>query len=233
MNAQVNNSWHGDADLKAKALAGYDLHIKADTLVKGAYFDGAGETFRGCHIGCVVTDLGGSSEGSHSKEYERVTGNPEWLASLTEHFFESMPNPQNQTVTRAIMEATPVGKDLTPVYHRFMIWLLADEKHGTIQDCDDAGRSITESVVALHVRAAAGDYPSDGEWASAEAAAWYAARGATVVGAGEVAEAAALDAAWVATRAAASAAGAAALATAGAAAWDAQSEQLIKLLRDA
>ena len=206
-------TWHNDQGLKDKVVSGYEAHMKADTLIKGEYFL-HDEGFRGCHIGCVIHDLGGSEVGSHTEEYQRVTGLPKWLASLNEYFFENMDHPKNQEVTRDILQATPVGKDLTPAYHKFMVWLLLDEKEGTIRFCDEDGVKVTRDVAELHQRSIDGDNPSEGEWAAAGAAAG--------------------DVAWAAAGAAAGdAAGAVTWAAAGDAAGDAQAAKLIELLRQA
>lgn len=214
-------TYHNKPELKAQILAGYDAHIKADTLIKGEYFN-YDDGFKGCHIGCVVRELGGDEV----DQYSDLTGLPVWLRDLTEHFFERMAYPENQRVSRAILEAVPVGQDITPVYHKFMVWLLEDEKHGTLQYCDERGAAATQAVINLHKRSADGIEVDNAAWAAARAAAWAAARAAWA--AARDAEAAAGAAAWAAAWAADAAAGAAAWD----AAWDAQSKKLIQLLSE-
>jgi hypothetical protein len=176
-------TWLGDPDLKAKTLAAYDAHIKQDALIRGTYAKQNG-VFKGCHIGCLVHDLTGADAqsikdmgGNQRRDIiaEKI-GQPNWLTSLAEYFFERLEPPKNQQVSRAILDATPVGVDLTPVYHRFMIWLLTDEQHGSRQYADDAGQKATDAIVALHERAASSDTPKNEEWDAARVAAKAAAR---------------------------------------------------------
>ena len=209
-------TWHSDADLKARVLKSYDGHIAADTLIKGEYFGGDEETFKGCHIGCVVKELGGNDK----NQYPELTGLPDWLMGLNEYFFEHMPHPQNQKITRDILEAIPEGKDISLVENRFLIWLLTDETHGSIRHCDDDGRKATLTVAALHERVLVGDKPSQDEWA--------AARDVVRATASYVVRAAARDAAWAAVS---DAAWAAAKAAASDVTRAAQSEKLIELLK--
>lgn len=201
-------TWHNDPKLKAKVLAGYDAHIKADTLIKGEYFN-YDDGFTGCHVGCVVHDLGGKEIDS----YTELTGLPVWLRDLSEYFFENMEYPQNQKITRDILDAVPHGKDLTPVYHKFLIWLLEDAEHGTIQYCDESGVKATRTAVALHKKAVSGKEVTSREWPDAGDAAWNAAGDAARAARAAAGDAAG-DAAWDA-------------------AWDAQVKALTRLLKEA
>ena len=223
MSDQAITPWLGSADLKAKTLAAYDTHIAQDTLVRGVYGEEATDgTFQGCHIGCLLHVLTGASaasieemdSGERLRAVRDATGLPCWLTELSEYFFEGLPPPRNQQVTRSIMDAVSPGAGLGAVKHRFVIWCLTDDTYGWRQHCDDAEKAATDKVVALHTRAAAGESVSDAEW--------------------EAARADARDAAWAAAIDDASAAvWAAAWADAMAAARDAQANALVRLLAEA
>ena len=227
--AEIPLSWLGDAERKAKTLEFYDGHIAADTLTRGCYAGNNGSEFRGCHIGCVLHDMAGldaatiksMSEEARLGWVERVIGQPAWLTTLTEQFFECLPVPRNQEVSRAILAATPVGVDLTPVRHGFLIWVLTDPQHGSRQYADGAGKAATDAVAALLRRALAGDPPTPAEWMEVRVAARATAEDAWD----------ARDAAWDAAVAAAESTRAAAWA-AGDAAMEAQAAALIRLLKE-
>lgn len=163
-------SWYNNPDLKQAAIDGMRAHRIADELVKGHYIhvDGA---FSGCAVGCVLRDLAElgptNSEDNPHEQYSNVAGLPLWIAHLHDHFFEVLPHPDNQQFAEDLLIAIPVGVDLTTAYHKFMIWLLTDDIHGSRQYCDDDGKSATDAVVSLHKRLISGDMPVDKEWAAA------------------------------------------------------------------
>lgn len=83
------------------------------------------------------------------------------------------------------IEAIPVGADLSMVWPRFALWLLADPANGAIQFASyDRSRSAVHSVVSLYALWIAGEKPDVKKWkqacddawrarcTSAEAAAW-------------------------------------------------------------
>ena len=220
-------TYHGDPAIKARAVESMRSHRAADELVKGHYIKVNGG-FTGCAVGCVLRDLAGvdtEPEDPHAL-YAEVAGLPKWLAHLHDLFFEELPHPANQQFAEDLLAAVPVGVDLTPAYHRFMVWLLTDEENGSRRFADEAGQAATDAVASLHNRAASGDMPTDEEWATARATArateWATERAA--------ARAAARAAEWAAEWATASAA---ARAAASAAAWAAQSKALIRILAEA
>ena len=205
-------TFHNDEKLKKRLVESYKAHIAADTLIKGDYFDENDGTFMGCHMGCVVNEMGGEDE--HS--YEALTGLPMEYARLAERYHERLPHPLNQEIGLAMLDACPVGVDLTIVFSKFKLWLLMDEEFGSLQYCDEQGKAATEVVAALHRRFIDGGSVSEEDWAAARAAS-----DAAMDAASDAAMDAAMDAAWAAARGAARDA---ARDAAWAAAWAAASE---------
>ncbi len=201
-------AFHSDPAIKEKYLTRLHAHRVADRLIRGTGWDNG----KGCAVGCTLEKY------SH-EAYEDELGIPRELAGLEDQIFEGLPLDDAMAWPEQFLAAITPGADLTLVWHRFAIWLLADPKHGTINFCDARGREATIGVVSLHEKVVAGDMVS---WDAAGAAAWAAARAAARAAAGAAAWAAAGAAAGAAAWAAAGdAAGAAARAAAGDAAGDA------------
>jgi hypothetical protein len=224
-------AFHGDSNIKEKYLSRVIAHRAADELVKGQYWSKG----KGCAVGCTI-------HGDQHKAYETELGIPEVLARLEDGIFENLPNELAMVWPERFLSAIPVGKDLTKVWHHFVIWLLGDAEHGTMRLCDPAGAAATKTVIELYQREIAGEVIPSSAWDAARDAAWDAARDAARAAAWDAARAAARDAARAAARdaawaAARAAAGAAAWAAAGAAARDAHyvrmSDKLISLLAEA
>jgi hypothetical protein len=76
-------AWHGDPQVKARALAKVAAHRAADELVRGTYWDGR----RGSAVGCLLED----PEGGHAR-YETEFGIPRVLAWLEDRIFEGLPH---------------------------------------------------------------------------------------------------------------------------------------------
>src|SRR5690606_4245016 len=103
-------------------------------------------------------------------------GVPETLIQLREAIFENLPPAKAKLFRLAFFEAIPVGADLSMVWPRFALWLLADPHRGVLRHCNDDTRPSVEAVADLYRRWVDGDQPSADEF---EAAAWAAAKAAT------------------------------------------------------
>jgi hypothetical protein len=217
-------AYHGKPAIKAKYVKRMKAHIAADELIHGAT-EGKikGDGFKGCAVTCCFEKY------QHSLAPVEI-GYPEQLSQLHDAIFEGLKAPADQKFALEFLSVVKEGADLSLVWSRFAIWLLADEKHGTRRFCDERGKAATDAVAALHQQRIDGSEPSAAAWAAASAAARDAASAA--------AWDAAWDAAWAAAWAAASAAASAAARDAAwDAAWDAHyvvmAAKLIELLRSA
>lgn len=198
-------TFNGLQSLKDKIQAGNKLHEEQDRLIRGKYWNENPEDFKGCSIGCTLHTMGHDEYSDHAKAAE-LCGLPEWTMHLSEFLFENTSRPNFNTT---FFGAIPVGvsfERMEVVKHKFLLAILSDPTHGTINKCDEAGRAATKTVIALLERAIAGDTPSNEEWAAASAAASAAAEAAAEWAARDaelaVARAAAWAAAWAAKDAA-------------------------------
>jgi len=223
-------AYHNDPALKARLLAEMAGHREADRLVQGVYFEQTNGDWKGCAVGCLLQD----PDGGHAR-YETEFGLPRVLAHLEDGIFEALPKDEAQSWPERFLAAIPVGADLSLVWPRFAVWLLADLEHGVRQFADARGQGAINGVVEVYRQTIAGNTPTGAAEAAARAA--EAAAEATARAAARAAEAAARAAeaaAWATARAAAWAAGAAARVAAGPAeARRLQADKLIALLERA
>lgn len=186
-------AWHGDAALKAAAVARMREHAAADRLIRGDYLDLDGEQpgeWRGCLHGCLTAERVAAERGvpvAHlhlagvdwHAESERLWGIPRPLGVVLDRAYERSVRPAGELAVD-ILEAIPVGVDLGQVVDRLMLDLLDDPDHGVWLHTvlGSAQQEAVDRVAALHRRRIAGNEPTREEWAAAEVAAWAAARGA-------------------------------------------------------
>ena len=185
-----------DTKVKEKYLSRVRAHASADEIIKGQYW----EHGKGCAVGCTI-------HSSDHDKYEKLLGIPRWLAYLEDSIFEGLPNGEAKNFPEQFLSAINVGADLTPVYHKFMIWLLVDPLQGVLRFADERGAVAIKRVAELHQLELG---PTEGRPDSS---------------ARDAARAAAWAAAW-------DAAGDAAGAAAGAAARISQRDALLRLLRE-
>lgn len=212
-------AYHSDQNIKNTYIARMKAHMEADALIQGTGWNG----HKGCAVGCTFEDY------DHARGPVEI-GVPEPLMWLEDCIFEGLPDGQAKGFPLAFLEAIPVGADLSLVWPRFALWLLADPNHGVLQHTGNATRPAVEAVIDLYRRWLDGDQPSADEFEVAAEAAWAAAEAATWAAA-EAAWAAA-EAPWAAWRAARTATrNAAAAAEEGF--WGAARDELLRLLREA
>jgi hypothetical protein len=155
-----------DTKVKEKYLSRVHAHASADEIIKGRYW----EDGKGCAVGCTI------HSGDHNK-YEKLLGLPRWLAYLEDSIFEGLPNGEAKGFPEQFLSAINVGADLTPVYHKFMMWLLVDPLRGVLRFADERGAVAIKRIAELHQLELG---PTEGRpdysaWAAAGAAAWAAA----------------------------------------------------------
>ena len=147
-------AYHADPALKAATLAQLAEHRRLDQIVRGTYWDGS----RGCAVGCLTHQ----GDGGH-EEFPSRWGVPVQIAHLIDTIFERLPIDQAQEWPSRIMDAIPVGADLSRTWDRFAAWMLGH----VVAQYAEAGAALDPSVAAmaaLFVRAGAGDEPSETEW---------------------------------------------------------------------
>ena len=151
-----------DTKVKEKYLSRVRAHASADEIIKGQYW----EDGKGCAVGCTI-------HSSDHDKYEKLLGIPRWLAYLEDSIFEGLPNGEAKNFPEQFLSAINVGADLTPVYHKFMIWLLVDPLQGVLRFADERGAVAIKRVAELHQLELG---PTEGRPdSSAWAAAWAAA----------------------------------------------------------
>ena len=224
-------AWHGDAKLQRETVKIMAGHRKADTLVKGLYW----EDGKGCAVGCLI-------HGSDHSLYEPRFGIPQALARLEDMIFENLPNGDAMKWPERFLKAARPGADLSLVQWQFLEFVVDEalsrkEAASVREACQPAlevvrakarGEEVSASAAESAARSAAWSAESAARSAawSAESAAESAARSAAW-SAESAAESAARSAAWSAAESAASAAWSAARSAAWSAArsaaWSAES----------
>ena len=176
-------AFHGDEQVKADLLARIDAHYRADEITQGVYW----ERGKGCAVGCMTHD----PDGGHEK-FPELWGIPAQIAYLADSIFENLPAAEAKKWPRRLIEAIPVGADLTRVWDRWAAWMLADL--AAQPDALDCVRAMAD----LFHRAANGDEPSEQEWTTAARGAWAAWDAWTAWGAWDARAAWAARDAWTA-----------------------------------
>lgn len=161
MSATTLLAYHNDPAIKAKYLARVRAHREADALIQGTGWDRG----KGCAVGCTL-------EAYEHERYPIELGIPEQLAHLEDNIFEELKNGEALAWPEQFLGAIQPGADLSMVWPRFAVWLLADLEK--IEDLADDVRACIVGVRACYERRIAGDEPSDGDWQKAGVAAWDA-----------------------------------------------------------
>jgi hypothetical protein len=231
-------SFHGEQKIKDGHIARLQMHSDADEIIQGNYWQNG----KGCDTGC-------SFHSSDHSQWAKQLGIPVIIGYLRDRIFEGLPNAEAKLFPLACSNATPVGVDLEPVWRKFMIWLLVDERDGVIKYArNENSRQAIKNIADTFERSLAAEIPWS-EWNELRnavrppaAAAAYAAAYAAAAADAAAAAAAAVDdaAAYAAAYAAAAYAHAAAYAADAAAsrfarqkAFIRMSEKLIELLKAA
>ena len=224
-------AYHNKPELKEWCINEMAMHRKAETLIKGRYW----ENGKGCAVGCLI-------KGSNHEAYEPEFGIPQMLARLEDCIFEGLPDKDAKKWPERFLKAIKPGADLSRVGWQFLYWnltenlVLKDSDNAEIQkaiiQCREAIKECGDAICPLTkgkktnkkkinaARSAARSAAESAARSAAESAAWSAAS----------AESAARSAAWSAESAARRAAWSAARSAAESAAYIKMADKLIELL---
>ena len=147
-------AFNNSPQLKADLMIELEKHRAVDSIIKGTYGDSADIIFRGCAVGCSLNSYnivkGLALDTSKHKNYE-LFGIPELLARLEDSIFEGLPDTHNLDWPINFMSAINIGADLSTVWPKFAQWLMTDEKYGVLQYAkSNAQKEIIQKVSDLY-----------------------------------------------------------------------------------
>jgi len=204
-------AFHGSVAIKEKYVARVKAHAEADKIVKGKYW----ENGKGCAVGCTI-------EGTEHSRYETELGIPAAIAHVEDYLFETMPNEDAVKFPLRLLEAIPVGADLSLVSVNLIVYMLEDVLNIKEVQEDEAVGTAIRGVIDLWKRVQVGDEPDAAAESAAESAAWSATWSAAWSATWSATRSATRSVAWSATRSVAwSAARSAARSAAWSVAWSA------------
>jgi hypothetical protein len=164
-------AFHNDPAIKAKYVARFEAHRKADQVIQGQGF----ENGRGCFVGCTLDAY------DHAR-FPLELGWPEWLARLADTIFEGLPKEEAPQFGTDLLAAVPVGADLEIVRNRFLLTVqrrnLARLEGNTRPYADQVRKAIQGVIALLSDESAAWSAARSAAWSAAESAARSAARSA-------------------------------------------------------
>jgi hypothetical protein len=114
-------AWHGSAELKAEVTERLRVHREADDFIQGNYqlFDPDSPLgYKGCALGCTLPRLDADDLDALSAfaiEIERQYSIDFAIADLIDDLFEAQPLPRAGIFAVAVIEAIPVGADLSGI----------------------------------------------------------------------------------------------------------------------
>ena len=135
-------AFHNSPELKAGLLRELHKHEAADAATRGTYGEMglSASAFKGCAIGCALNSLNllngrfcptPKSVSDHHRFPEEL-GIPVEIAYLVDHIFENLPAPHYKTWSRRVIEAVPVGADLSNIVPTLLEWIILDPTDGFI-----------------------------------------------------------------------------------------------------
>ena len=149
-------SFHNDPQIKNQLIANLEEHKRLDHFMKGDYWNE--EDQEGCAVGCTLVNFG-ENPNNHSA-YEKLFGIPRVIARLVDGVFEGLSVDDSKWWPLAFSEAVPVGKDLSMVTSKFLVWLLEDVKRCALED----GKKAIDAVIELYKRKIDGENVNIEEW---------------------------------------------------------------------
>jgi hypothetical protein len=171
-------AYNGDKKLKASLLKEITKHRKADQIIQGTYGEGKGDNWKGCAVACSVRSLAiakGEKLGERYADHERYEtdlGIPRILARLEDRIFEGLPKEDALDFPHAFASAIRPGADLSLVWPKFAVWLLADKTNGVIRHAKTAAqRKAINDVANLYKRVIKGKVIEVNTWLEARRAA--------------------------------------------------------------
>lgn len=166
-DVQRLGAWHGDQALRDEAVARMREHRAADSIVQGLYqkIDPDVATgYRGCAIGCLLPlqpmrgidnrpwpSDGDDCLGWH-QQAELEFGIPAAVAGRIDDVFECRAKPHHATFAVEVLEAIPVGADLSQVAEQFDEYLLTEASayDDGAGDAAELIRLLSEAPVSAH-----------------------------------------------------------------------------------
>ena len=208
-------AFHNKNALKTKTVEAMKADIKAERLVSGHYW----KDKTGCFVGCVI-------RGADHGKFETELGIPHIIARLGDCLFEGLWKYAGPEAARTFavdfLEAIPTGADLSLVWAKFAVYMLANKDNGVLQYAKtDATKKAIQDVVNLYQRMINGEKIDTAQWQKVRTAAYAAATFCTSYTAATAADAAATASAAFCSRSASAAAYSAYAATVATAAYTA------------
>jgi hypothetical protein len=161
-------AFHGKDEVKQVYVKRVQAHRAADELRQGFGYwkkDDKGK-FRGCAVGCTL------HSGIHG-DYETKLGVPRILARLEDVIFERLPNDRAMAWPEEFLTTIPVGADLSLVWPKFAVWLLADPADGVIRFArSEKSRAAIQKVADLYLKQIAGEVVALEDWRIARESAY-------------------------------------------------------------
>lgn len=164
-------SYRGDPDLKAALVAEMADHARLDQLVQGDYLRQDG---KGCAVGCTISgrllaELGTvealeehvRESGGWHETWAQATGLPAWLGGLDDMVFEGLTVEQSKAWPVRLLDAVPVGVDLSPVRDLIIRDVVMDPGRGAVACAAIAAESAGFPEQAAELRAVPFDAPYD------------------------------------------------------------------------
>jgi hypothetical protein len=177
-------SYLNDPAVKAKYVARFAAHRKADEVIQGTGFDNG----RGCFVGRTL-------DAYERDRFPAELGWPEWLAHLADAIFEGLPKNKAAQFGTDLLEDVPVGVDLEPLRARFLLTV----QRRNLARMESTLNKATPKVI-LAIKTVIGLLEKDEPARSAE---WSAARSPARSAEWSAARSAARSAEWSAARSAA------------------------------
>jgi hypothetical protein len=182
-------TYHGSEEAKRVRVERCEAHITADRIRSGYGYGRENGQFRACAIGCQVYDIaaerGVDWRELHSQPLHRIVaedyGWPEWLCHFEDSIFEGLPDKKKAEWPLRLVEAVPVGKDISNVRHQILAFIQRENEKlqlansalfdGDVRAAILGAANACGEVAALHERAAAGEHISSAARSAARSAA--------------------------------------------------------------
>src|SRR5487761_496068 len=168
-------AYHNDPTIKSGILAGLAVHRSADEIVQGNYW----ENGKGCALGCTLESIRrmkgikAIDHWSHALA-EKETGIPRILWRLEDRIFEGLPNHLAKEWPEQFTSAICPGADLSMVWPRFALWILAEELPQYVSKQPKTAAAIA-AVAALYKEwSETCENPGASRWIKARRSASYA-----------------------------------------------------------
>lgn len=172
-------TFHGKEEFKQELIGLARKHREQDEFIKGTYSDDEAESFRGCSVGCLINDInkktGKTYEYSDHEKLAKELGWPEFVCRLQDSIFEGLPDPLFKEWTERLIEAIPVGKDISRALPKFLIKtvdrLPEKERRDVVESIAAVRKVLVEWDVTGTADVEAARSAESAAW-SAESAAW-------------------------------------------------------------